>query len=79
VVEAHKRWRRYEISHGVDKATTTIVDPRLFSQYAEIKELVGTDETRDELVKILMGGSALAPRQDSFHCRILGARKDNSC
>lgn len=63
MVEVHKRRRRYEISHGVDKATTTIVDPRLFSQYAEIKELVGIDETIDELVKILMGDNGVPLHQ----------------
>jgi hypothetical protein len=64
-----------------DKAATTIMDPRLYSQYAETKELVGIDEIIDELVKILMGdnGVPFAARQDSFHCRIWGARKDNSC
>ena len=63
VVEVHKRRRKYEVSHGVDKDATTIVDPRLFSQYAEIKELVGIDETIDELVKILMGDNGVRLQQ----------------
>ncbi|RCV39148.1 hypothetical protein SETIT_8G200100v2 [Setaria italica] len=48
VIEVHERRRRYEVSLGVDKPVT--VDPRLFAQYTEVKELVGIDEARDELI-----------------------------
>ncbi|KAG0530695.1 hypothetical protein BDA96_05G208800 [Sorghum bicolor] len=54
VVEVHERRRRYDVSLGVDKPSTAAVDPRLFSQYTEIEELVGIVETRDELINIVM-------------------------
>ena len=48
VMEVHERRRRYEVNLGVDKPVT--VDPRLFTQYTEVKELVGIDEARDEFI-----------------------------
>ncbi|KAG2563584.1 hypothetical protein PVAP13_8KG264200 [Panicum virgatum] len=48
VMEVHERRRRYEVNLGVDKSVT--VDPRLFTQYTEVKELVGIDEARDEFI-----------------------------
>ncbi|CAL4991193.1 unnamed protein product [Urochloa decumbens] len=55
VVEVHERRRRYEVNLGADKSVMAIVDPRLlFAQHTEVKELVGIDETRDELIKIMM-------------------------
>nr|TKW01904.1 hypothetical protein SEVIR_8G208901v2 [Setaria viridis] len=48
VIEVHERRSRYEVSLGVDKPVT--VDPRLFAQYTEVKELVGIGEARDELI-----------------------------
>lgn len=55
VAEVHERRLRYDVNNGVAKPTTaTVVDPRLFAQYTEAKELVGIDETRDELIKVLM-------------------------
>lgn len=38
---------------------TATVDPRLFTQYTELKELVGIDETRDELIDIMMEGDGM--------------------
>ncbi|XP_066382176.1 disease resistance protein RGA5-like [Miscanthus floridulus] len=52
VIEEHERRRRYEVSLAVDKPVT--VDPRLFAQYTEVKELVGIDEARDELISKIM-------------------------
>ena len=48
VMEVHERRRRYEVNLGVDKPVT--VDPRLFTQYTEMKELVGIEEARDEFI-----------------------------
>ncbi|XP_012703800.1 disease resistance protein RPP13 [Setaria italica] len=62
VIEVHKRRRMYEVSLGVDKPVT--VDPRLFAQYTEVKELVGIDEARDELInKILIEGNEVPLKQ----------------
>ncbi|KAJ1276412.1 hypothetical protein BS78_05G212700 [Paspalum vaginatum] len=53
VIEVHKRRRRYKVSLGAGKPVATAVDPRLFTRYTEKEELVGIDEARDELIKIL--------------------------
>jgi len=63
VSEVHKRCPRYDVNLGVDKPTKPTVDPRLFSQYTMIKDLVGIDETRDELIKILMGENGVPSQQ----------------
>ncbi|KAG0530698.1 hypothetical protein BDA96_05G209100 [Sorghum bicolor] len=64
VVEVHERRLRYNVNNGVDKpTTTTVVDPRLFAQFKEAKELVGIDETRDELIKVLMDGNGVPFQQ----------------
>ncbi|KAG2558844.1 disease resistance protein RGA5-like [Panicum virgatum] len=52
VMEVHERRRRYEVNLGVDKPVT--VDPRLFTQYTEVKEIVGIDEVRDELINYIL-------------------------
>jgi hypothetical protein len=51
------------------------VDPRLFAQYTDTKELVGIDESRDELGTDGWEWSTLVARQDSFSCRIWGLGK----
>jgi hypothetical protein len=61
VSEVHK-WCP-DVNLGVDKPTKPTVDPRLFSQYTMIKDLVGIDETRDELIKILMGENGVPSQQ----------------
>jgi len=64
VVEVHERRLRYNVNNGVDKpTTTTVVDPRLFAQFKEAKELVGIDETRDELIKVLMDENGMPFQQ----------------
>ena len=51
-------------NNGVDKpTTTTVVDPRLFALYTDTKELVGIDESRDELIKVLMDGNGVPLQQ----------------
>jgi ATPase subunit of ABC transporter with duplicated ATPase domains len=60
VAGVHERHLRYHIHNVVDKPTTaTVVDPRLFAQYIDAKELVGINETRDELIKVLMDGNGV--------------------
>jgi translation initiation factor RLI1 len=67
----HKRRRRYDVNLGVNNPTTATVDPRLFSQYTSIKELVGIEETRDELIKISMEESGV-PLQHGKIVSIVG-------
>ncbi|CAD6253079.1 unnamed protein product [Miscanthus lutarioriparius] len=72
VLEVHERHRRYDIDMFVDKPTThTLVDPRLFAHYTEAKELVGIDDTRDELIKVLMDGNGV-PFQQGKIVSIIG-------
>ncbi|CAL4991199.1 unnamed protein product [Urochloa decumbens] len=52
IMEVDERRRRYEVSLSVDKPIT--VDPRLFAQFTEVKELVGIHEARDELIDKIM-------------------------
>jgi ATPase subunit of ABC transporter with duplicated ATPase domains len=65
VTKVHERRLRYGVvNNGVDKpTTTTVVGPRLFAQYTNTKELVGIDESRDELIKVLMDGNGVALQQ----------------
>ncbi|CAL4986439.1 unnamed protein product [Urochloa decumbens] len=56
VIEVHERRERYKISSVADAQPVKVTsDPRLFSQYTKETELVGIKETRDEIIKILMG------------------------
>jgi hypothetical protein len=72
VLEVHERHRRYDVDMFVDKPTThTLVDPRLFAHYTEAKELVGMDDTRDELIKVLMDGNGV-PFQQGKIVSIIG-------
>jgi adenylylsulfate kinase-like enzyme len=48
------------------------VDPRLFAQYAEVKELVGIDEARDELICKIMTEENEAPMKQSKIVSIVG-------
>ncbi|CAL4991219.1 unnamed protein product [Urochloa decumbens] len=51
VEEVAKRHDRYKISSDVAKPVK--IDPRLFTRYTEVREHVGVDEARDELIKTL--------------------------
>nr|TKW01905.1 hypothetical protein SEVIR_8G209100v2 [Setaria viridis] len=70
VIEVHERRRRYEVSLGVDKPVT--VDPRLFAQYMEVKELVGIDEARDELISKIMIEENEVPKKQGKIVSIVG-------
>ncbi|VAH84959.1 hypothetical protein VPH35_055659 [Triticum aestivum] len=39
-----------------DPSTSVIVDPRMMALYTDVSELVGIDETRDELINMLIEG-----------------------
>ncbi|CAN6381839.1 unnamed protein product [Urochloa humidicola] len=61
VQEVSKRRDRYKIHIDVAKPVT--VDPRLSIQYKKATELVGIDDARDELIKILMEGNEVSRQQ----------------
>ena len=57
VEDASKRRMRYKLDErAFQSRTTTSVDPRLSSLYAEPEGLVGIDKPRDDLVRLLMQG-----------------------
>ncbi|CAD6268899.1 unnamed protein product [Miscanthus lutarioriparius] len=64
VVEVHDRRRRYEVNYSVDKPVK--VDPRALVQYEKVTELVGIEELRDKVIKILMEGSEVSKEQDKI-------------
>ena len=66
VMEVCERRERYKISGVADQPANATFDPRLVFQYAEAKELVGVEETRDEVVKILMGGDEVSKEEDKI-------------
>jgi ATPase subunit of ABC transporter with duplicated ATPase domains len=64
VEEVAKRRDRYKISSDVAKPA--IVDPRLFSQDDKVTELVGVEEAREEIIRILMEGNEVSKQQDKI-------------
>jgi ATPase subunit of ABC transporter with duplicated ATPase domains len=66
VEEVAKRHDRYKLvnSNLTDKHVT--VDPRLFSQYKKVTELVGIEDVRDEIIRILMECNAVPKQQDKM-------------
>jgi len=57
VEDASKRRMRYKLDEcAFQSRTTTSIDPRLPSLYAEPEGLVGIDKPRDDLVRLLMQG-----------------------
>jgi ATPase subunit of ABC transporter with duplicated ATPase domains len=72
VEEVAKRHDRYKLvnSNLTDKHVT--VDPRLFSQYEKVTELVGIEEARDEVIRILMEGNAVSKQQQDKIVSIVG-------
>ncbi|CAN6334454.1 unnamed protein product [Urochloa humidicola] len=64
VEDASKRRMRYKLDErAFQSSTTAAIDPRLPSLYAEPDELVGIDQPRDELVKLLMEGEGASVQQ----------------
>nr|CAB3462925.1 unnamed protein product [Digitaria exilis] len=57
VMEVHERRQRYDVNNnqGIDKPVK--VDPRALVRYEDVSKLVGIDETRDEVIKILIQGN----------------------
>ncbi|CAN6381836.1 unnamed protein product [Urochloa humidicola] len=70
VEQVAKRHRRYEISGAVAKRVK--IDPRLLTRYTEVAELVGIDETRDELIKTLEEENEVSMQQHGKIVSIVG-------
>lgn len=64
VEDASKRRMRYKLDdRGFQSRTTTSIDPRLPSLYAEPEGLVGIDKPRDDLVRLLVQGEGASLQQ----------------
>ncbi|KAL6654693.1 hypothetical protein ACP70R_008158 [Stipagrostis hirtigluma subsp. patula] len=65
VEEVAKRRDRYRIDNKVVAKPVTI-DPRALVRYEKVAELVGIDEARDEVIKILTEGNEVSKQQDKI-------------
>ncbi|XP_039777671.1 disease resistance protein PIK6-NP-like [Panicum virgatum] len=71
VEEVAMRRDRYKVN-DTDVAKPVAIDPRLlFAQY-EVKELVGIDEAREEVIRILMEGNTEVSKQHGKIVSIVG-------
>ncbi|KAJ1276119.1 hypothetical protein BS78_05G189900 [Paspalum vaginatum] len=71
VVEVCERRERYKIDGGV-AAKPASVDPRLLAHYTKATELVGIDDRRDELIKILTDWDGVSKQQRGKTVSIVG-------
>ncbi|CAD6256027.1 unnamed protein product [Miscanthus lutarioriparius] len=71
VIEVRERREVYKID-GLG-ARPDAVDPRLLAHYTKVTELVGIDDARDELIKVLTDGSE-ASKQHGRVISIVGCR-----
>ncbi|XP_022684600.1 putative disease resistance protein At1g59780 [Setaria italica] len=79
VIEVCDRRERYKIDSVVAQGVKTTVDPRLLGQYTKETELVGIDEARDEVSKILVEGNEEVSDKIVSIVGFGGLGKDNSC
>ncbi|CAN6363494.1 unnamed protein product [Urochloa humidicola] len=70
VEEVAKRHDRYKIHSDVTKPVW--IDPRLLSQYTEVRELVGIEEAREELIRILEEENKVPKQQHGKIVSIVG-------
>ncbi|CAL4991208.1 unnamed protein product [Urochloa decumbens] len=70
VEEVAKRHDRYKINSDVAKPVK--IDPRLFTQYTKVTELVGVDEASDELIKTLEEKNEASMQQHGKIVSIVG-------
>ncbi|WVZ90775.1 hypothetical protein U9M48_037043 [Paspalum notatum var. saurae] len=64
VEDANNRRMRYKLDeHTFQSSTRTAIDPRLPSLYADPDGLVGIDQPRDDLVRMLMEGEGASVQQ----------------
>jgi adenylate kinase len=72
VMEVSERRQRYKVhSLAGQPVQKTSDDPRLFAHYTKSTELVGVDEARDEVTKILMGGDGEMSKQQQQQDKIV--------
>ena len=57
-----ERRRRYKLNYSVDQPVK--VDPRAFVRHQNVTKLVGIDEAKDEVIKILTEGNEMSKQQD---------------
>ncbi|RCV39072.1 hypothetical protein SETIT_8G194200v2 [Setaria italica] len=65
VEEVAKRHDRYKLSN-TNVAKPVTIDPRLLYQYDKVTELVGIEEAREEIIRILMEGDEVSKQQDKI-------------
>jgi hypothetical protein len=70
VEEVSKRRDRYKV-YG-EAVRPVLVDSRLLARYEKTSELVGIDEARDELLKMMMMGGSQASKQQEKVVSIVG-------
>lgn len=54
VIEVSERRMRYKVEDTVSKPNSTAIDMRLLALYADTAGLVGINEPRDELIKVML-------------------------
>ncbi|CAN6343045.1 unnamed protein product [Urochloa humidicola] len=65
VIEVHQRRSRYEVNLlSVEK--TVKVDPRALVRYEKVTELVGIEQSKDEVITILMEGNGPSKQQEKI-------------
>ncbi|RCV39065.1 hypothetical protein SETIT_8G193700v2 [Setaria italica] len=65
VEEVAERHDRYKLSNS-NVAKHVPIDPRILYQYDKVTELVGIEEARDEIIRILMEGDEVSKQQDKI-------------
>ena len=62
-MEVNERRMRYKVDETVSKPNNTVVDSRVLALHAESASLVGIEEPRDQLIKLMDEGSVPASHQ----------------
>jgi len=70
VEEVSKRRDRYKVTG--EAVSPVLVESRLLARYEKTSELVGIDEARDELIKMMMMGGSQASKQQEKVVSIVG-------
>ena len=65
VTEVHERRHRYEVNHSSEDKHVK-VDPRALVRYEDVAKLVGIDESRDEVIKVLTEVKEASKRQEKI-------------
>ena len=62
IIEVDERRRRYKLNYSVDQPVK--VDPHALVRHQNVIKLVGIDEAKDEVIKILTEGNEMSKQQD---------------